>query len=388
MQPLFNVLRERVLFERARSLLGGRPPAPKTPVILIPGVLGSQLAPRGEPRLVWGDVPSFYSPPARGAALKEGDVDPRAVIEGIPILPGLWEIPVYRDLTRFLELHCGYERDRTLFLHAYDFRPTIDAMAADLTARIEHVTSATGARDVILLGHSHGGFLGSWVSRRSPARIRAVIALATAFRGALDNLRLMIDGYQPAPLGFSFDPSFHVMAASAVETIPPPGSQCFADGEGRPVDLDLYDADAWARHELGVFAPRVRQTHLAERLAEGLARARRVHARMSEPLPADAPRHIVIGTRALPTLKRALLVTQRGERRCLFPSHAAATRRLGSDRADSLFEPGDGEVPVTSLSAWAGAQPGAIQDVEGTHRGLINSPATWVAVARALAEAA
>lgn len=392
MQPLFNALRERVLFARAERLLGGRPPAPRTPVVLIPGVLGSQLAVRGGTRLLWGDVQSFYRPPAAGAGLKDGEVDARAVIEGITVVPGLWEIPVYRDVSRFLETHCGYERGRSLFLHAYDFRPTIDEMARGLARRID----ALGVAEVVLLGHSHGGFLASWVARHALARtrVRAVVALATAFRGALDNLRLMIAGYRPAPLGFDFDPSFHVMAASAVETIPPPGTPCFADGEGRPVDVDLYDAAAWARHELGVFHSALRHVYdaatrdrLEERLAQGLSRARRVHAAMSAPLPAGAPPHVVIGTRSLPTLKRALLVTQRGARRCLFPTHDAACRMLGRAAAGPLFEPGDAEVPLTSLAGWAGPAPGAVREVGGTHRALINAPATWVAVARALAEA-
>lgn len=393
MQPLLNALRERVLFGRAGRMLGGRPPAPRTPVVLIPGVLGSRLAVRGYRRLLWGDVPSFYAPPAAGAGLKDGEVDARGVIEGITVLPGLWEIPVYRDISRFLEIHCGYERGRTLFLHAYDFRPTIEAMAADLARRID----ALGVPEVVLLGHSHGGYLASWVARHAPARtrIRAVIALATAFRGALDNLRLMIAGYRPAPLGFDFDPSFHVMAASAVETIPPPGTACFADDAGRPLDVDLYDAGAWARHELGVFSSALRHVHdaptrvrLEERLAGGLARARRVHDMMARPLPAGAPPHVVIGTCSLPTLKRALLVTQSGERRCLFPTYDAACRLLGRERAAPLFEPGDAEVPLSSLAGWAGPEPGAVQDVDGTHRALINAPATWVAVARALAEVA
>jgi pimeloyl-ACP methyl ester carboxylesterase len=436
--PLLNRWRRRVLLARCRA----RGAAPRVPVVLLPGILGSRLATAGVRRLLWGDLASLYAPPRGARDLGPDPVDDAAwgavradgILEGIPIVPGLWEVPVYRDLVDALVGPGGYALDSpggepgTLFPFAYDFRRDLVELARELGAFVDRVRSRTGAAQVVLLGHSHGGLIATWLARfsaaavagplvpegregasgaRSDPRIRAVVALNVAFRGALDNLKMMVAGYRPAPLGFRFGPDLCLLARAPVETLPAPGTGCFADAGGRPLAIDVYDAEQWTRHGLGVFSTKARRAlrarlaragardparacereiaRLSGWLAESLARAGRVHRALSGPLPPGTAPHRVIGARNLPTLARAVLVHDGRDARCLFPDLPAAVRLAGRERARALFEPGDGEAAASSQEAWRGPGAGPVTWIDGTHRHIIPAPAAWDAVLDALA---
>ena len=375
--------------------------------MLLPGLLGSRLTLAG--RSIWGTLRDFYRPHERGAhlglphdATSWGPVESPGVIEHIPIVPFVYALPVYNHLIDWLTKNRGYQLGRTLFPFGYDFRRDTVTLVRDLARFVEEVGRRAVASEVVLVGHSHGGILASYLARfgtqdrlgsaglpasAEPARtvkIRGVIAIGTAFRGALDNLRMMLDGYRPAPLGFHFGPAFHVLARSAVETLPAPGRCCFRDIGGNDAGVDIYDRRAWTRHGLGIFDSRVRQTlpegqfeALARVLQEGLQRGAKLHAAFAEPLAADAPPHRVIGATRTPTRVSGLLLDVPGVQRWSFDVRYFD----GSPH----YARGDGEVDAASLSGWRGPELGPVREVPGTHRVLINQPATWTAVGEELA---
>lgn len=377
---------------------------PEVPVILLPGLLGSRLGLRGQRGLIWGDVRSFYVPRDRGRHLQVpaqatcwGDVEARGILETVPVIPWLYAVPVYSDLLRHLVEACGYVPGRTLFPYAYDFRRDTLTLVRGLACYLEEVGRASGAPEVVLVGHSHGGIIASYLARfgirgqegadcpeheaRLPCarvRIRAVVTLAAAFRGSLDNLRMMIDGYRVAPLGFHYGPLFHVLARAPIETLPPPGTPCFEDESGRPLEQDVYQLETWREHRLGIFAPDAKAGGAGEELEgqmrqldDGLFRAAGLHELFARPLPPGvAPHHVIAGT-GFPTLKRAVL------------GNAASGWR--ADFTRGLRVPGDGEVDAGSAAGWRGPESGPVRTVHGTHRHLINFPETWTVLAEELA---
>lgn len=377
----------------------------QVPVVLLPGLLGSRLV-LGE-RSVWGTVRDFYFPLDGGAHLSVppgatgwGPVTAAGPIERIPILPGLYAMPIYCDLIAHLTA-----RGFRVFPFGYDFRRDTVSLVRALARFVEQVGQETGAGEVALVGHSHGGVLASYLARFGTAdrlgcvglpvepevprtvRVRGVIAIGTAFRGALDNLRMMLEGYRPAPFGFDFGPPFHLLARSAVETLPAPGRVCFRTVSGHDAGVDIYDADAWVRHKMGIFAPAVhallpveRIPGLAEVLVQGLARGRRLHAAFAEPLADDAPPHRVIGATRTPTRIAGLMLDAR------VPGVVPWSFAMRYFDGSPHFARGDGEVDAASLAGYAGAGTAPVHEVPGTHRALINQPETLAAVVQALGE--
>jgi len=345
------------------------------PVVLLPGLLGTKLGLRGQPGLIWGDLRSFFFPRGGGVFLRDSaDVESRGILETVPVIPRVFEVAVYSDLLRHLRV-----AGRDVHPFGYDFRKDTMGLLADLARHVEEVLRVSGASEVVLVGHSHGGVLASCLARAggARARIRGVVALAAAFRGSLDNLRMMVDGYQVAPLGFDYGPVFHVLARSPAETLPAPGAPCFEDERGEALDVDLYEVASWMRHELGIFAPAVRQSMgdrafglLVRELEAGLQRGADLHRALAAPLPAGTAEHRVIAGSGLPTRRRAVL-----------------TRGVSGWRADfrrGQTAPGDGEVELASAAAWRGSEAGPVREVRGTHRDLINNAETCRAVVEEL----
>ena len=346
----------------------------RPPVVVLPGLLGSRLGIPGEPGLIWGDVRSFYFPKGRGVHLRDrADLEPRGVLETVPVVPRLFEVAVYSDLLRHLR-HDGWD----VHPFGYDFRKDTMSLVVDLARHLEEVGKATGAPELVLVGHSHGGVLASVLARTGAAslrvKIRAVIALAAAFRGSLDNLRMMVDGYRVAPLAFHYDAPFHVLARSPAETLPPPGTACFEDESGKLLEIDIYDMGTWMRHELGIFAPAIRRGMpdrafglLARELEAGLARGADLHRALEAPLPPGTPDHRVIAGVGQATRRRAVL------------SRTGSGWRADFGRGTTVS--GDGEVELESAAACGGRT----REVPGTHRDLINRADTWRAVSAELA---
>jgi pimeloyl-ACP methyl ester carboxylesterase len=401
MAHLLNFLRETWYSWRLEQSAPADPP--QCPVILIPGILGSALSEPGQRRLVWGDVPSFYRPPGGGRALRvplAGNPPPVAVhgpITGITLIPGLWQMPVYRDLVWFLTRTRGYRLrgpTPTLYLHGYDFRLDLADSVLALARFMSGLRAGRPTR-FILLGHSFGGVVASALARwgtpefpEARSWVAGVVSMAAGFGGAVDNLRLMVDGYRPAPGGITLDPATILCGRSSVESLPSPDVPAFADEQGRALSADLYDPETWIRYQLGIFARS--QPLLSDRdawvefLAVSLKRALNVHQLLQKPLPDSTAPHVSIGGGQLETLDRAVLVAHSSHWQCLFPTRSQAGRTLGNAAAARLFVAGDGEVPVHSLARWNGAGSAPVELVPGAHRVLINKPPLWLAVARAL----
>lgn len=390
---------------------------PRSPLILVPGIFGSALSAPDSRRLIWGDLRSFYAAESQGDALclsLEGDGGPsvaiRGIIERITVVPGLLAIPVYADLIAMLTELLGYRlstpgREGSLVLHAYDFRLDSRTILEGLIRDVHASAARSPSRRVTLLGHSHGGVLAAAAARdpRCASVITGAVTLAAAFGGSVDNLRLMTSGYQPGPLGTCFDAEMMLRTHCGIQTLPVPGPPLFVDARGDPMDLDLYDAATWRKLGLGVFSPEGRaglerrasrsgergspDSRLDRRetvLAAALDRAKLWHEGLRARSAPGAPVYR-IGTSSHPTLARVPVIRRGGTLAGTFPGPAAARRLLGRTVASTLFEPGDGEVTVTSLRH--GAVPPVDEHIQGTasHRTMINDDRTLVAVIRALA---
>lgn len=140
------------------SALAGR--AGRSPVVIVPGMMGSQLW-RGSER-VWPGLKALLDP--KIGSLREGHgLEARGIVDEVVVVPNLIKLDQYNRLGSFLCENLGYERGKDLLEFAYDWRLDCRESARRLGAAIEawRERSNLARGPVTVLAHS----LGCLVSR-------------------------------------------------------------------------------------------------------------------------------------------------------------------------------------------------------------------------------
>jgi pimeloyl-ACP methyl ester carboxylesterase len=193
-------------------------------VVILPGITGSVLERDG--KAVWGASPGVVIRAllSRGGTLgdlalpDDGGVRATKLIRDVHIVPGLHKIDGYTALIRAIENEfeivrgLGGDPGATNFLEfPYDWRQDnrlsarrLDAVVKDQLPRWRAASGADDAK-VILLAHSMGGLvsrywlecLGGWKD------CRALVSFGTPYRGSLDSLGYLVNGYRKAFLDLS-----------------------------------------------------------------------------------------------------------------------------------------------------------------------------------------
>ena len=181
----------------------------KVPVIVIPGIMGSELwkvEDVDDRERIWPDVAGFSLQDADDLALTASGEDRADVTiqEGDILrawtLNSAWFTNVYGKLVDCLtEESAGYVEDTDLFLFSYDWRKNLSVTSAVLAKRINEILAKTGAEQVDIVAHSMGGLVARYyinsssaatpsVFYQSAANVRKLILLATPSHGSPDAL--------------------------------------------------------------------------------------------------------------------------------------------------------------------------------------------------------
>lgn len=375
----------------------------RTPVVVIPGILGSKLVDRASGRTVWGafqfgaidaDIPAdariFALPMRKGvplAQLTDGVDAPDAldtVKLDIGLLRGL-ELGAYVDLLQALA--AGKYRDSALAppdeqavryggLHytcwqsPYDWRREISENARALDDRIKELQrtvreqrglAADAEVKVDLLCHSMGGLLGQWYLRYGAMRlpdegpapeptwegarnIRNFIMVGTPSGGSTNVLNPLRNGLDLNPLFPNYRPSIVGTFPAMYQLIPPDDLARVVDAAGAPVAM--HDIATWERLRWGLADPG-QDPFVAWLLPEARDAAER---------RAIALDHLEKCLSAAERFHEALRRPSRPPahlRRVLFAGDAIMTPSVREIRADGTLHvraraPGDGEVTRAS----------------------------------------
>ena len=113
-----------------------RGPAGLSPVIFVPGTMGSQLWLGSEQ--VWPNVNYLLKHP-EVFRYTEGDtrLQPKGILNEMVIVPNLISIDQYNLLGNYLVEEIGYEREKNFIEFAYDWRQDVRQSARDLAKFIE-----------------------------------------------------------------------------------------------------------------------------------------------------------------------------------------------------------------------------------------------------------
>lgn len=345
--------------------------APRRPVIIIPGFGVTRLLDPVRNRLVWGTAH------AMAKTRYDDDLDLPIDDDGKPghdrLVPDRFAgsrgpVNIAWHLQEGLRRYGRYTPERDLFAFAYDWR--LDAMenAARLGDLIARVQRETGVGKVDVVTHSAGAIVAlAYVKLAGGgANIEHLIMLAPVQRGVVDAFRVFV-----RPERFfrrSFTPEMVSTWPFITELLPEDG-RFLVDANGRIIDRNLWEPRPW--NGLLTLDARHRQA-----FAYSLAHARAFRDRLKRtPLPAAIDVRILAGD-CVPTARRVLV---RGDGTFAFYERDLRPGEEGLAR--TLFEPGDGTVPVSSAKNGADAQ----LFCDG-HQGIATDPNVVRSIVRTLRE--
>ena len=152
----------------------------KPPVIVIPGILGSELINTRTGEKVW---PSAFRTSEEGLpispnlAANRDDLVPGKIIETVRLARVLPEVYVYRDLLEALRHYAGYREGDwnnpgsdgghdTFYVFAYDWRKDNVANAMELIRRIERLKESLRQPNLKfnVIAHSMGGLIARYAA--------------------------------------------------------------------------------------------------------------------------------------------------------------------------------------------------------------------------------
>ncbi|MEO8433673.1 MAG: hypothetical protein ABI596_02175 [Pyrinomonadaceae bacterium] len=330
------------IFAPARELKG------KRPIVVIPGILGSELVDEKTGEVAWPSaVRSVASnltlPLSPDLAANRDNLYAKRIVSSVKLARFVPEVYVYRGLLDALRQFGGYaegdwnnpaaggDRD-TFYVFAYDWRRDNVESARELVRRLEDLKRKLNRPDLKfnIVAHSMGGLVARYAamygdadlppapltampSWAGAAHINRIIMFGVPNQGSADAFATILRGYslteglRPQILLFNtFSREVAFSSPSVFQLMPHAASARFLDENLKPLSLDLYDASTWTLYEWerggsagsdkvasdgdGDQTSRGQATAYRNRyLAAVLSRARRFHEALDAPVKSDFP---------------------------------------------------------------------------------------------------
>jgi pimeloyl-ACP methyl ester carboxylesterase len=393
-----------VIFARAKNRVG------KTPIIIVPGILGSQIVNAQTREVVWPstdrskvddvDLPISLDFEANRDGLVALDI-----LDTTKLSILLPEVKVYSDLLLALEQSAGYRRaslddppadgdSDVFYVFHYDWRRDNAETARLLARKVDALKARLGRPDLKfnILAHSMGGLVarhyamyGDKDTEKDPdaapdwsggANISRLLLLGVPNHGSMDALRSLVEGYnyyggdvKRSRLFNKLDAGLIASLPSVYQLLPHSGTEVYLTASLSYAPLDLYDTATWRTNGWGVY-DREHRKRVTKRYGEGaeerlrgeeafldavLARAKRFHASLERPPTTPRPFGLFLfGGDCEPTLRAPLVLETKGRRTTVFRGQRVRVGRRSIDRekvAALMFAPGDGRVTRASLLA-------------------------------------
>ncbi|HEX7330703.1 MAG TPA: hypothetical protein VF290_04340 [Pyrinomonadaceae bacterium] len=395
------------IFASARSKAG------KRPVIVIPGVLGSELINSKTGETVW---PSAFRTSQEGLpispnlAANRDDLVPGKIIETVKLARLLPEVYVYRDLLEALRRYAGYRQgdwenpgpegyQDTFYVFPYDWRQDNVRNARELIRRIDLLKSRLQRPDLKfnVVAHSMGGLIARYAAMygdadlpagdgpiqptwAGAAHISKIVMIGVPNEGSTDAFATLIEGYsiteglrRRVPLLNKLTAEDVVSTPSVFQLMPHRGVVKFLDENLQTLPLDLYDPTVWKRYGWSVIyaSPDFRRRYtgaagtngengkseeLDAYLAATLRRAERFHQALDSVENSNSPVVLLaIGGDCEETLSAPLILRDEKRSRWVTLTRPREFRtstgvKISKKQATAaMYAPGDGRVTRTSL---------------------------------------
>lgn len=262
----------------------------KRPLIIIPGILGSELINKKTGEKVW---PSAFRSSGDGLALpisaelsaNRDDLIPGKMVETLKLSRLVPEVYIYHHLVKALREYAGYSHgewnsppsdgdQNTFYVFSYDWRLDNVENARELIRRIEQLKLALGKPDLKfnILAHSMGGLIARYAamygdadlpsetetlkaSWAGAAHINRIFMFGTPNEGAAEAFATLLDGYsiteglrRRVRLLNTLSREEAVTSPAMFQLLPHSYAVRFLDGDLKSLKIDLYDAETWRRY--------------------------------------------------------------------------------------------------------------------------------------------
>ncbi|HKS30160.1 MAG TPA: hypothetical protein VJS44_20215 [Pyrinomonadaceae bacterium] len=278
------------IFAAARQQTG------KRPVIVIPGILGTELINSETGEKVW---PSIFRSSDDGLELPlRGDITesrdklvPKKIITTLRLSRLVPEVYIYHNLLGALKNYGGYregdwdnpatdgDRD-TFYVFAYDWRRDNVETARLLVRRIEELKRRLGRADLRfnIIAHSMGGLIARYAARYGDADLPAdgaplkptwagasgiskIFMFGTPNEGSADAFATLLEGYSLTEglrrrlyLLNTLSREAAITVPSIFQLLPHGETARFLDENLQPIKLDIYDPEVWRRYNWSPYA--------------------------------------------------------------------------------------------------------------------------------------
>lgn len=385
------------IFASARTRTG------KRPVIVIPGILGTELINPKTGNTVW---PSAFRtnkdalPINPDLETNRDELVPGKILETMRFARILPEVFVYRDLLNALRRYAGYRQgswddpgpdgDRdTFYVFAYDWRRDNVANARELIQRVQRLKERLHRPDLRfnVVAHSMGGLIAryaamygdsdlppegvtpqpTWVGA---AHLSKIVMIGTPNEGSTDAFATVLEGYsiteglrRRVPLLNKLSAEDVARTPSVFQLMPHRQSARFLDENLQPLDVDLYDPAVWKRYGWGAINKdefrrnfNGRLEDLDAYLTNTLKRARRFHDALNAVENSEPPVILLaVGGDCEETLSAPVILRDEKRNRWLTlirPREfrtSAGVKMSKKKVTNAMYAPGDGRVTRTSL---------------------------------------
>ena len=270
------------IFATARARTG------KRPVIVIPGILGSELINPKTGEKIW---PSAFRTSEEGLPISShleanrDDLIPGKIVETAKLAKLLPEVYVYRDLLDALRRYAGYREgdwenpsvdgdQDTFYVFAYDWRRDNVTNARELVRRLQRLKEKLKREDLKfnIVAHSMGGLIARYAAMygdadlpagdtaiqptwTGAAHISKIVMIGVPNEGSADAFATLIEGYsvteglrRRVPLLNKLTAEDAARTPSVFQLLPHAAVVRFLDENLKPLSLDLYDAEVWKQY--------------------------------------------------------------------------------------------------------------------------------------------
>lgn len=377
----------------------------KAPIIIIPGVAGSELVNSKNQELVWfkptrSKDDDLRLPISPNLLRNRDSLQTRDIVRGVQFLKFLPQIEIYEKLIDSLEKRAGYREAKwntatradyqdTFYVFPYDWRRDNVENARLLAKQVETLKRRLGRPNLKfnVIAHSMGGLIAryaamygnrdipngkpvpTWAGARNFDKI---FLLGTPNEGSIDALDSLLNGFSIIGGGLNL-PFLQNLSEFDVFTIPAmyqllPHQDAFVayDENLKPLKIDLFDPKTWEKYNWVTwddegfaknFSP-LEQSQVKAYFSVVLSRAKRFQEALDANTTAKIPvSFYLVGAECKETRNAVLLLRNEKKNRWETSFKASSIEKAGGEKVSSdevkklLHLQGDGVVTKRSLGA-------------------------------------
>lgn len=370
--------------------------ANEAPVILIPGIMGSQLRKRTSNEEVWpGPLikSAFSSYEELSLTIDPNSLEPQVDdLQSFDIFSDYLGTDYYGLLQETLNEIASYDHPisqggklgsrRRLYIFHYDWRQDLVHTAGKLDQFIKDIQQEyqNEKLKVDIIAHSMGGLLARYYLMYGPQDVLAeknpkpsylgaknvskTILLGTPNWGSVKGLQTMLMGFD---VGFgSVSPLTLASFPSIYQLLPNPRRDWMIDPQGDKIERDLFDIETWKDYQWSIFSPSTK-TELLGRFSgstqkfnnyfntlehyfeKNLLRSKRFHYAIDQKVPAEKFSLILFGGDCHLTPARCLVENVEGVNHVRLHPNDIINKVSGVNYEQLMIEPGDSSVTKPSL---------------------------------------